>query len=93
MSTIPAPAGPADVSTDTGTFATLVTDDPPVNDTWTVRLVALGLIVLAVAVVVGQIILSALERGSLPGEISTIGAGAAGALGGLLASTASKRNA
>lgn len=77
--------------TDTGTFATLVTDTPPVNDTWTVRLVAIMLGLVAGLVVGGSVVLSAMGKANLPGEITTIGAGAAGALGAMLASTASRR--
>lgn len=47
--------------------------------------IILGLIVLAV--VGGAVILAVMGEKSLPGEIVTIGAGSAGALGGLLAST------
>jgi hypothetical protein len=76
-----------DPTTETTTFTTL---DDPANDTWTVRVVAILLGVIALAVVVGGVVAALLER-TLPGEIVTIGATAAGALGALLASTASRR--
>lgn len=76
---------------ESGTLATTITDTPPVNDTWTVRIVTLLLGLVAALVVAGAVVLAALERSPLPGEITTIGAGAAGALGAMLASTASRR--
>lgn len=42
---------------------------------------------IALAVVAGAIVLQATGNGPLPGEVLAIGAGAAGAVGGVLAST------
>lgn len=66
------------------------TDPGPSNDTWTVRVVAILLGLIALAVVIGGIVAAIWER-TLPGEVITIGATSAGALGALLASTASRR--
>lgn len=56
------------------------------NDQATVRLVILVLGALALAVVIGGIVL-ALDDKSLPGELIAIGAAAAGAIGGILSKT------
>lgn len=62
----------------------------PVTDTWNVRLVILFLGLIAFAVVVGGQILSALDK-EVPVSIVALGSGAAGALGGILASTRGMR--
>ena len=56
------------------------------NRSTTVTLVILVLGVLAMAVVVGGIYLTAIDK-SLPGELIAIGSAAAGAVGGILAKT------
>ena len=62
----------------------------PVTDTWNVRLVILFLGFIALAVVVGGQLLSALDK-EVPVSIVALGSGAAGALGGILASTRGAR--
>jgi len=62
----------------------------PVTDTWNVRLVILFLGLIALAVVVGGQLLSALDK-EVPVSIVALGSGAAGALGGILASTRGMR--
>lgn len=61
------------------------------TDTWVVRFVVLGLMAIALAVVVGEIVLLALQRDLLPGEIVVLGSAAVGGLGGVLASTRSTK--
>ena len=56
------------------------------QDRLTVRLVVVGLALIALAVVVGGIVLAVGDR-AIPGELVAIGSGAAGALGGILART------
>lgn len=56
------------------------------TDNLTVRLVIGTLALLAFAVVVGGIYLTAIDR-SLPGELIAIGSAAAGAVGGILSKT------
>lgn len=56
------------------------------NDRTTVRLVIAALACLALAVVVGGIYLTAIDK-SLPGELIAIGSAAAGAIGGILSRT------
>lgn len=56
------------------------------NDQSTVRIVIAALGLLAFAVVVGGIYLTAIDK-SLPGELIAIGAAAAGAVGGILSRT------
>lgn len=56
------------------------------NDQATVRLVIAVLAALALAVVIGGIVL-ALDDKSLPGELIAIGAAAAGTVGGILSKT------
>jgi len=61
------------------------------TDTWVVRFVVLGLMAIALAVVIGEITLLALQRDLLPGEIVVLGSAAVGGLGGVLASTRSTK--
>lgn len=56
------------------------------TDALTVRLVVVGLAIIALTVVVGGIVL-ALDGRTLPEALVAIGSGAAGALGGILAKT------
>lgn len=59
--------------------------------TTTPKVVILAVVIvlgaIALAVVAGAIVLQATGNGQLPGEVLAIGAGAAGAVGGVLAST------
>lgn len=59
--------------------------------TTTPKIVILAVVIvlgmIALAVVAGAIVLQATGNGPLPGEVLAIGAGAAGAVGGVLAST------
>lgn len=56
------------------------------TDRVTVRLVVVGLAIIALSVVVGGIVL-ALDDRTIPEALVAIGSGAAGALGGILAKT------
>lgn len=56
------------------------------TDQLTVRLVVVGLALIALAVVAGGIVL-ALDDRTIPDALVAIGSGAAGALGGILART------
>lgn len=60
------------------------------TDTWVVRLVIIGLMCISLAVVIGAVWLTSVGK-DLPGEISTVGATAVGALAGVLASTRSNK--
>jgi hypothetical protein len=62
----------------------------PVTDRWTVRLVVVGLAIIAIACVIGSVWLTAIDR-TLPDSTLIIGGAAAGSLGTLLASTKSGR--
>ena len=67
-----------------------VTVTEPVTDTWNVRLVILFLGIIALAVVVGGQVLAAFDK-EVPEQIVLLGVAAAGALGGILASTKGSR--
>jgi len=62
----------------------------PANDTLTVRLVVIGLILVAISIIVASTILAFDDR-ELPSTLVALGGVAVGALSGLLASTASRR--
>lgn len=64
----------------------MTTKGATMNDQSTVRIVIAALGLLAFAVVVGGIYLTAIDK-SLPGELIAIGAAAAGAVGGILSRT------
>jgi anti-sigma-K factor RskA len=59
------------------------------TDTWVVRIVVTALAAIVLAVVVAAAVLANLDR-TLPGEVISIGAGGAGALAAVLASTRSR---
>lgn len=62
----------------------------PVTDTWNVRLVILFLGLVALSGVVGGMVLAGLDK-EAPVAVVAICSGAAGALGGILASTRGMR--
>jgi len=87
--TLPPPNDLPPVQTEASQLVGALVGDPaPATDTWTVRIVVMSLALIAFAVIIGQIYLTAVGR-TLPDTIIVIGSGSAGALGGLLASTRS----
>lgn len=80
-----------DDTTIQGTGTVTVPDHAPVNDVWVVRLVIIILGAIVLCIIIGNVILELNQREGLPSELNTIGAGAAGALGGILAMTSSRR--
>jgi hypothetical protein len=63
----------------------------PVTDTWVVRLVVVALGLVALACVVGGLVLAGLGR-QVPDTVIALGSASTGALAALLASTRSSRN-
>lgn len=80
---------PQEVGTATVQGELSATVEQPTTDTWTVRIVVLALAVVAFAVVAGNVVLQAVNRGALPESLNTLAATSVGALGALLASTRS----
>lgn len=79
-----------DVHVDNVETANVTTVDHAVNDTITVRIVVTLLGLVALSIILAATIL-ALDSKVLPPELVTLGGVAVGALGAMLASTASKR--
>lgn len=80
---------PTEVGTATVTGELSAIVEQPTTDTWTVRIVVFALATIALTIVAGNIVLQALDRGSLPESLNTLAATCVGALGALLASTRS----
>ncbi len=89
MQPTPPPQQP-DVHVDNVETANVTTTDHAVNDTITVRIVVTLLGLVALSIILAATILSLNDR-ELPPELITLGGVAVGALGAMLASTASKR--
>lgn len=87
----PMPAGDTSVNVEQlDTVELSALEAGPTNDTWTVRLVVLVLGVFSIGVLAAETVLQIQDR-TLPDNIQTLGGVAIGALGAMLASTASKR--
>lgn len=65
--------------------------DHAVNDTLTVRIVVLALALIALAIILGEIFLQTTDR-TMPESLLVLAGVAVGALGSLLASTASRKS-
>jgi hypothetical protein len=67
-------------------LSTIASTEPAYRkDVWTYRLVVIMLGTVAIGVVVGAIVLFALNKGDLPSGVIALGSAAVGALAGLLA--------
>lgn len=88
------PNPPQDIHVDNVETATLsgavASTDHAVNDTITVRIVVMALALIAMAIIGGEIFLETTDR-TMPESLLVLAGVAVGALGSLLASTASKK--